>query len=183
MATRPRSGRGRKVRKKKPHTPTHAVKPGSRQERLAAALLTAPTIRAAGRIAGYPESTVRAGDWYRRVRDKAIPVLLANLAKAGLTIPVATKKHFEKLHALETKFFQHDGRVIETREVEAHGIQLQALEKYYDILGVTGRPPLEEPDGGGRMIPEIHIHVSGPGQRPKGTDGKADGRFRVVVGG
>lgn len=67
----------------------------------------------------------------------------------GLTRDVLARFFAAKLEATETKFFQHLGEVTETRDVDAHDIQLRAgievakmLRMYPDRINVdvTFRP-------------------------------------------
>src|SRR5258706_3737734 len=51
----------------------------------------------------------------------------------------AIRKTVAKLDARETKHFAFKGRVIETREVEAHGIQLDAADKIFSLAGLYAR--------------------------------------------
>ena len=56
-------------------------------------------------------------------------------ANPALTDEALTKKLAQKLEAKETKFFAHQGQVIDTEEVEAHGIQMQALDLALKVKG------------------------------------------------
>lgn len=46
---------------------------------------------------------------------------------------------YAKLKAQETKFFTFKGRVTEKREVDAHGIQLEAADKIFSLAGLYAR--------------------------------------------
>lgn len=56
--------------------------------------------------------------------------------KQGLSEEVLKSKLFDLLNAKETKFFQKDGKVLETKEVEALGIQIKALDMGMKMKGM-----------------------------------------------
>jgi hypothetical protein len=63
------------------------------------------------------------------------------LAKHGLDDDSLIDKYLKPLlNAEETKFFQHEGRVIETRNVAALGIRDSALDKTLKIRGLYAQP-------------------------------------------
>jgi hypothetical protein len=81
-------------------------------------------ISEAGREAGYynRQSAHRA---YERLKLQ-IP---GRLNALGCPVDKVLTKLISKLDAKETKFFQKDGVVIETRQVAAHDVQLDASDK------------------------------------------------------
>ena len=57
--------------------------------------------------------------------------------RTGLTATLI-KKGIEKLEAKTTKFFSYQGEVLDTRKVEAHDIQLQAMRVLGEMLDQFG---------------------------------------------
>src|SRR5216117_347053 len=49
----------------------------------------------------------------------------------------------EKLEAKETKFFSHQGMVVEKREVEAHSIQMEAVKLVMTAAGLLNTTPMK----------------------------------------
>jgi len=115
-----------------------------REEKLAALLAQGNiSVAEACRQCGFnpTSSTIRnrlkpGGDIRQRV--------VSRMRQLGLTLDVALLKVREKLDARETKFFQKDGLVVETRDVEAHRIQLDAAETVLDLHGAYPKPKEEE---------------------------------------
>ena len=68
-----------------------------------------------------------------------------------INLPVikVLQKLKQKLEAEETKFFQKDGIVMETRNVIAHDIQLRAATELAHIIGLYPRNGHSGPDSGG----------------------------------
>ena len=85
---------------------------------------------------------------YKRVR----PIIVKWLDDMGLSESGIKAKILEKFGAKETKFFHHEGKVIETREVEAHAIQLEAVKLAAKILGMTS-------DKSTREVDQIDRHI------------------------
>jgi hypothetical protein len=85
----------------------------------------------AGRAAGYsnPQSAHRS---LHRIRLQ-LPEILE---KMNLPVEKVIKKLAAKMEAKETKFFEHGGIVMETRNVEAHDIQLRAAIEFAKIYGL-----------------------------------------------
>ena len=77
----------------------------------------------------------------------------------------ALSKTAAKLDAKETKFFSHKGEVVETHEVEDHGIQLQAADQIFSLSGLYARERAPQ-----AQIPSVALEVS------------PDGVIRLVVG-
>lgn len=61
--------------------------------------------------------------------------LLRAQRKAGITDEYLARKLKEKLEARETKFFQHEGEVVDKRVVVAHDVQVRALEIAHKLRG------------------------------------------------
>ena len=74
------------------------------------------------------------------------PIIKQRLDDAGLTETALKFKLLQKLEAKETKFFQHEGKVVETREVEAHDVQLKALEFAMKARGMLSDKSTREID-------------------------------------
>lgn len=61
------------------------------------------------------------------------------LDAAGLTpndLQRTVRRHRKLLNAKTTKFFAHDGVVIDAREVNDNDAQARAVELFYDVFGV-----------------------------------------------
>jgi len=54
----------------------------------------------------------------------------------GFSEEALMSKVFDLMHARETKFFQKDGKVIETKEVAALGVQVRATDMALKIAGL-----------------------------------------------
>ncbi len=74
------------------------------------------------------------------------PIIRQWLDDAGLNEVALKFKLLQKIEARETKFFQHEGKVIETREVEAHAVQLKALEFAMKARGMLSDKSTREID-------------------------------------
>ena len=85
----------------------------------------------AGRAAGYsaPQAAHRA---LSRMRIY-LPEILARL---DLSVEKVLMKFKDQLEAKETKFFTHEGIVVDSREVVAHDIQHLAADKLAKIYGL-----------------------------------------------
>jgi len=96
------------------------------------------TISEAGKHAGY----VHRQAAHRAFRSIQLWIPQA-LEGAGYSVDKVLTELFEKLHsqleAKETKFFKHRGVVRETREVEAHRVQLRAACELAKLLGLFPR--------------------------------------------
>lgn len=66
------------------------------------------------------------------VKEHITEYLISN----GATKQMIREKFFELMNATETKFFQKDGVVIETRDVESLGIQLKAAVEAAKLDGL-----------------------------------------------
>jgi hypothetical protein len=85
----------------------------------------------AGMLAGY-HSRTNADDAYREIRRQ----MILDLAKHGVGTDALAIKLKEKLDAKETRLFSKDGIITDAVDLEAHGIQLKAVELVTDILGL-----------------------------------------------
>lgn len=74
------------------------------------------------------------------------PIIKQWLDDAGLNEASLKFKLLQKFEAKETKFFQHEGKVVETREIEAHAIQLKALELAMKARGMLSDKSTREID-------------------------------------
>lgn len=122
------------------------------QSKLLAGLSSGMSISEAGRHAGYsfPQASNRA---YRILQQK-VPELLEGL---GFPIEVVLKKVAGKMEAKETKFFAHQGIVLDTREVDAHGVQLEAAQTLGRWCGLDGKA---QSDDAGDGEPSVRIALS-----------------------
>jgi len=58
------------------------------------------------------------------------------LDKAGYSVPAIIEKHLgPKLRAKELKLAQHEGKFTDERQVDAHGIQMQAIDTILKMHG------------------------------------------------
>jgi hypothetical protein len=82
----------------------------------------------------------------------------------GLTDEALIEKHLKPLlQAKETKFFQHKGRVTDSRQVPAHGIRLNALDMAFRLRGSYAAPLAEDRDKG--TVQVIVLDVPRPQNR------------------
>lgn len=72
----------------------------------------------------------------------------------------------DKLDAKETKFFSFKGRVVTERQVDAHGIQLQATDQILSLAGLYARERIEAPEA-----PRIAMEID-----------SRTGVMRIIVG-
>ena len=99
------------------------------------------------------------------------------LEAAGLTpsrmsslLSTAVSTLESKLTAKETKFFQHQGEVQETREIEAHGIQLAAARELVDLVGQIAALEAKKNEGAKTKGP-INVQVNVP-SAPQSYEGR-----------
>lgn len=104
-----------------------------RQAVLADAVAAGMSITDAGQLAGY-HSVQNASDALQSIRNK----MIADLGAVGVGTRALALKIKEKLDAKETKLFQKDGIITDAIDLEAHGVQLHAVELAADILGLRG---------------------------------------------
>jgi hypothetical protein len=104
------------------------------------------------------------------------------LDQYGLTDEALIEKHLKPLlNATETKFFQHKGRVTDSRRVPANAIRLGALDMTFRLKGSYAKP--EEGTAERRTVQVLVVDVDRPpkrldnskleiprSDRPKGTD-------------
>jgi hypothetical protein len=109
----------------------------------------------AGRAAGYsaPQAAHRA---LSRMRIY-LPEILARL---DLSVEKVLMKFKDQLEAKETKFFAHEGIVVDSREVVAHDIQHLAADKLAKIYGLyphNGHDQDTDRDRPGRITIQVAI--------------------------
>jgi len=109
-----------------------------KQSRFVAALVNSKvdTIAEAARIAGlcdraYGTRLIQQNTTIRETLQDYLDTLYAY----GATKEVQAQRTAEELHATETKFFQHEGRVCDSREVVAWDVRHKALELLAKIHG------------------------------------------------
>jgi phage terminase small subunit len=110
------------------------------------------TIAEATRKAGY---SGRAGYNTLKSLRQTAPEILEQI---GCPVERLLKKFVDKLEAKETKFFDNRGVVIETREVEAHEIQLRAgveLAKLHNLYPQPEYGNIAQSSG-----PTVHMVVT-----------------------
>lgn len=102
-----------------------------KQSKLLKALPTSSSVAEAGERAGYFDRQT-AHRALKGISERAPEVL----ERLGLTIEhIADKCLRPLLEAKETKFFSDKGVVIETRDVDALGIRLRAIEVWAQLMG------------------------------------------------
>ena len=67
--------------------------------------------------------------------DLKLPTFADDVDKAGITSTYLIKKLKRELNAKETKFFQHEGRVVESENVIAWGIRQRARQDAHKLRG------------------------------------------------
>lgn len=140
------------ARKSKPNSKRHrTVTP--QQRKLLTGIAKGMTISAAGRAANYShaQSAIHA---YHRMREK-VPAVLEAL---GCPIEKVLQKVVDKLEAKETKFFASEGIVLDEREVEAHGTQLEAASLLLDCYGAKDKTKDAGEDQGSG--PSVRVSLS-----------------------
>jgi hypothetical protein len=70
-----------------------------------------------------------------KIENGSAEKCLAVFNREGVTIERIAKKVADKLNAKTTKFFSHQGTVLDSREVEDHDTQLKAAELGLKALG------------------------------------------------
>lgn len=103
------------------------------QRLLVKGLQEGKSVLQAALAAGYAPSTAKSDVYQMPAVRSAVAQLMD---QQGLGDDTLLAKLKEKLQAMETKFFQHEGHVVETRQVVAHGIQLQALDMALKLKGL-----------------------------------------------
>jgi hypothetical protein len=86
------------------------------------------------------------------------------LDQHGLTDSMLIEKHLKPLlRAKETKFFQHKGKVTDSRQVPANAIRLNALDLTFRLKGSYAAPSGESPER--RFVQVIVLDVPRPQNR------------------
>ena len=95
------------------------------------ARLDAATTQKAAAAAGLARLSQTSFNIEKRTAEKCPAVF----NREGVTIERIAKKVADKLDAKTTKFFSHQGTVLDSREVEDHATQLKAAELGIKVLG------------------------------------------------
>lgn len=85
---------------------------------------------------------------------KVSTVVYAILKAHRLTPDYADLKHAEALEATETKYFAHEGQVVDSRECVAWGPRLQAVDMLHKIHRRYGK------NGNGNGNGDTHVHFT-----------------------
>src|SRR5215472_13814609 len=126
--------------------------PTTKQRKLVKELAKGKTPTEAVVAAGYspknPSQTVYQAMQGIRLR---VPELLD---KAGYSVPAIIEKHLgPKLRAKEPKLAPHEGKFTDERQVDAHGIQMQAIDTMLKMHGAYApKDPQETADVGVKVI-------------------------------
>lgn len=118
-----------------------ALKPRERQ--FALHYIDTANSVAAARLAGYtaPNANAMCVQASRLLHSSRIfPLIYAILLQRQLTPEYAELKLIEQLEATETKFFAHEGKVVETREAINWAARDAALDKLLKIHGKYKQP-------------------------------------------
>jgi len=91
------------------------------------------------------------------------PIFAEPLRKVGITAEYLAKKLKEELEAKETKFFQKDGVVKQTREVIAWGVRQRARESANELRGDFPAKRVEAK----HEVEGIIVHEISPVKKPK----------------
>lgn len=130
-----------------------------REEHAAAMVAQGKRPGTALRAAGLPRTRANrlrfshGGDLQKAVADYA--------SKAGLSLPEIVREHAHQLQAKTTKFFAHEGVVIDSRDVEDNGTRLRAVELGYRVHRVLGSEAAEAGDPAAKgPVVAIQINVA-----------------------
>jgi hypothetical protein len=129
------------------------------------------TIADAGRKAGY-SARQASHTAYKSLRLRFHDVLERANLSVDQILTETIQKQRSKLEAKETKFFAHMGIVGESRDVEAHDIQLQAARDLQRILIVEDHKDATPLEGMGGIT--INITLDRERRGSQGSDGEAD---------
>jgi hypothetical protein len=91
-------------------------------------------------MADIPRATPEAG---RKAAEVVHAAMAEAFEKAGISTDFLTTKLLEELNAKETKFFQKDGVVIESRDVVAWDVRQKARQDTHKLLGHYPKESLE----------------------------------------
>lgn len=123
----------------------------TKQRKYIKAKIEGKSSQAAAKEAGYSDSTARHADREIGSRPAVRSAFIELMEKAGLTDEKLVMRLNEGIDAEETKFFQKDGEVTDSRNVIAHGERRAHLELAMKVKGhlverreVTGKITLAE---------------------------------------
>jgi len=127
-------------------------RPSAKQQRYVAGVLAGQTRQNAALAAGYSPSTAR--NLTQNIENApAVRELLSEaLENAGVTLELLAKRCREGLDAMETKFFQYEGRVIESRDVVNFGERRKMVELCCHLKGLF---PATRVDVNGKTLEEL----------------------------
>ena len=91
-------------------------------------------------MADIPRATPEAG---RKAAEVVHAAMAETFEKAGISREFLTTKLLEELNANETKFFQKDGKVLESRDVVAWDVRQKARQDAHKLLGHYPKESLE----------------------------------------
>ncbi len=99
-----------------------------RKRKIISEIIEGKTLQAAGESAGYSKESAASQACQMVQESKKDGTFTRILEAAGLTDEYLAARIKQLAEAKETKFFQKDGFVIETREVAALGIQADMIQ-------------------------------------------------------
>jgi hypothetical protein len=151
-----------------PRKTRNTARTNKKRTKLVKALAKGMNIAEASREAGY--ASPQAGHFALTKIREYLPDILKTI---DLPIEKVMIKFKDKLEARETRYFQHNGIVLDEREVEAHDTQLHAADSLSRIFGLFPRNGHED---GGSDTP------SGPTfNMVFNTPGEAEGIIRAMA--
>ena len=133
-----------------------------RQKKLAEGVARGLTIKDAGARAGYPskQSAHRA---FQVIKLRFHPALEAKGYNVDQVLTEIFEKIREKMEAKETVFFNHQGIVMETREIIPHDTQLNAAREMSRFLGIIGNGHDDGVSGAARPAgPTVNLVFTDP---------------------
>lgn len=162
---RPGAGRKKKqtIGPPEPASPAEALLSNldARQRKYLAARMAGKPKQAAAIEAGYAPSTARAA---KNIETPSVRKAFEALIQETIPGPKIAERLAEGLDAQETKFFQKDGRVVETRDVVAFGERREYLKLAAEY--------------GGYHVPKAEVTPDGPIQVVIRRIGVAEGEYK-----
>ena len=128
--------------------------------------------------AGYSDRHPGQSGWQalENIRHK-VPELLD---RHGLTDEALIEKHLKPLlNATETKFFQHKGKVTDSRRVPANAIRLNALDTAFRLKGSYTRPADENTER--KTAKVIVVDVPRPQNRLRDSPSESPSQGEDIV--
>jgi hypothetical protein len=126
-----------------------------RQRKMVKGIVAGQRPTVAAREAGYSEATATHGITKLMNAAPFRAALGRSLSRAGITDRRLWAGLDKGLDAMETKFFQHEGQVVDSRDVIAWGPRHQHLETALRLKGYLGRESADDRDD----TPAPHVTI------------------------